>query len=110
MFRILKRDIYSHDKFNVFGGICANHMVGVAQLVRASDCGPEGRGFETHLPPHILSYKFPRKCLIYGELVYIVDNKAVKFYYLNFYKIKCPATCLPKFYWQQMAGIFICKN
>ena len=23
----------------------------VAQLVRASDCGSEGRGFETRLPP-----------------------------------------------------------
>jgi hypothetical protein len=23
----------------------------VAQLVRASDCGSEGRGFEPHLPP-----------------------------------------------------------
>ncbi len=27
-------------------------MVGVAQLVRASGCGSEGRGFEPHLPPH----------------------------------------------------------
>ncbi len=26
-------------------------MVVVAQLVRASDCGSEGRGFESHLPP-----------------------------------------------------------
>ena len=26
----------------------------VAQLVRASDCGSEGRGFETHLPPPFL--------------------------------------------------------
>ena len=26
-------------------------MVGVAQLVRASDCGSEGRGFESHHPP-----------------------------------------------------------
>ena len=26
-------------------------MVVVAQLVRASVCGTEGRGFETHLPP-----------------------------------------------------------
>ena len=26
-------------------------MVGVAQLVRASDCGSEGRGFESRLPP-----------------------------------------------------------
>ena len=26
-------------------------MVRVAQLVRASDCGSEGRGFESHLAP-----------------------------------------------------------
>ncbi len=26
-------------------------MVVVAQLVRASDCGSEGRGFDPHLPP-----------------------------------------------------------
>ena len=28
-------------------------MVVVAQLVRASVCGTEGRGFEPHLPPKI---------------------------------------------------------
>ena len=27
-------------------------MVDVVQLVRASDCGSECRGFEAHLPPH----------------------------------------------------------
>jgi hypothetical protein len=27
------------------------YTVVVAQLVRASDCGSEGRGFEPHLPP-----------------------------------------------------------
>ncbi len=26
-------------------------MVVVVQLVRTSDCGSEGRGFESHLPP-----------------------------------------------------------
>ncbi len=26
-------------------------MVDLAQLVRASDCGSEGRGFEPHIPP-----------------------------------------------------------
>jgi hypothetical protein len=31
----------------------SNYTVGVAQLVRASDCGSEGRGFETHHPPLI---------------------------------------------------------
>ena len=30
-------------------------MVIVAQLVRASDCGSEGRGFETRLPPQTKS-------------------------------------------------------
>ena len=28
-------------------------MVGIAQLVRASDCGSEGRGFESLYPPHM---------------------------------------------------------
>ena len=28
------------------------NMVGLAQLVRASDCGSEGHGFEPHIPPH----------------------------------------------------------
>ena len=28
------------------------HMVAVAQLVRVSGCGPGGRGFESHQPPH----------------------------------------------------------
>ncbi len=32
--------------------ILLDFMVGVAQLVRASDCGPEGRGFDPHHPPH----------------------------------------------------------
>ena len=27
-------------------------MVAVVQLVRASDCGSECRGFESHLPPN----------------------------------------------------------
>ncbi len=31
-----------------------NNMVNVAQLVRASDCGSEGRGFEPHLSPLFL--------------------------------------------------------
>ena len=28
-------------------------MVVVAQLVRALDCGPRGRGFKPHLPPDL---------------------------------------------------------
>ena len=30
-------------------------MVGIAQSVRASDCGPEGRRFNSDFPPHITS-------------------------------------------------------
>ena len=33
---------------------CKMQMVDVAQLVRALVCGTRGRGFESHLPPHIL--------------------------------------------------------
>ena len=29
-------------------------MVGIAQLVRASGCGSEGRGFESHYLPHYI--------------------------------------------------------
>ena len=35
-------------------------MVAVAQLVRVPGCGPGGRGFESHQPPHLdLSYAKP---------------------------------------------------
>ncbi len=33
-------------------------MVVVAQLVRASDCGSEGRGFEPRFPPWSLKKRF----------------------------------------------------
>ena len=35
----------------------AIQMVVVAQLVRASDCGSEGRGFEPHQSPIIVNLK-----------------------------------------------------
>ena len=34
-------------------------MVNVAQLVRASDCGSEGRGFEPHLSPETRRHEPP---------------------------------------------------
>ena len=34
------------------------NMVDVVQLVRASDCGSECRGFESHLPPKINPARF----------------------------------------------------
>ena len=42
-------------------------MVIVAQLVRASDCGSEGRGFESHLSPI--------KAAFLGGFFYIPQNK-----------------------------------
>ena len=32
-------------------------MVGIVQLVRASVCGTECRGFESHYPPHYFFYQ-----------------------------------------------------
>lgn len=41
------------------------YMVDVVQLVRTSDCGSEGRGFEPHLPPGSPLYK--RGFFLYNE-------------------------------------------
>ncbi len=35
----------------LFCYFCRRKTVAIAQLVRASDCGSEGRGFEPHWPP-----------------------------------------------------------
>ena len=40
-------------KVRILQGVLGNYMVGVAQLVRASGCGPEGRGFNSHHSPKI---------------------------------------------------------
>ena len=45
-------------------------MVDVAQLVRASDCGSEGRGFEPHLPP--IKIKSLQTNSLQGFFVYFV--------------------------------------
>ena len=36
-----------------FESLKARHVVGIAQLVRAPDCGSGGRGFDSHYSPHI---------------------------------------------------------
>ena len=41
-------------------------MVGIAQLVRASDCGSEGRGFESHFSPIRLSVKAAFFLFLFG--------------------------------------------
>ena len=38
---------------------CIWTMVDVAQLVRAPGCGPGGRGFESHPPPHLIFVHIP---------------------------------------------------
>ena len=52
--------------YPIFNYFCAE-MVVVAQLVRASDCDSEGRGFEPHHPPVIKSQTY---CL--GLLFYLI--------------------------------------
>lgn len=42
-------------------------MVGLAQLVRASDCGPEGRWFEASIPPHKSRALFLKTILEYNN-------------------------------------------
>ena len=60
-------------------------MVDIAQLVSASDCGSEGRGFESHYPPQ-KKKRHPKGCLFF----FFVD--------LGFEPFKCNAPverCLP---------------
>ena len=37
----------------LFPNIYNINMVGLAQMVRASDCGPEGRRFDPDIPPQV---------------------------------------------------------
>src|SRR5262245_381385 len=45
----------------------SRRTVGVAQLVRASDCGSECRGFESHHPPSILKEPFASRPGRHGQ-------------------------------------------
>ena len=46
----------------------------VAQLVRVSDCGPEGRGFDPHHPPSFLERRFFERLFFYAYF-----NRSTKF-------------------------------
>ena len=48
------------------------NMVGVAQLVRVSDCGSEGRRFESGLPPH------EKRRFVRSAFFYCIVSKKVK--------------------------------
>ena len=55
------------------------YMVVVAQLVRASDCGSEGRGFEPRLPPfnkNLLSARLALERHAVVVYVFEIDTKA----------------------------------
>ena len=54
-------------------------VVNVAQLVRASGCGPEGRGFEPHHSPHKDAKKMENPILVELGIKYgLDDSKALK--------------------------------
>ena len=44
-------EIFTISRVHIIG------MASLAQLVRASDCGPEGHGFESHSSPHMLNWQ-----------------------------------------------------
>ena len=61
-------------------------MVDVAQLVRVTDCGSEGRGFESHLPPKEqtkqkgVEFSTPFVFIVYGANLFAdidYENKVV---------------------------------
>src|ERR1043165_2919665 len=62
--------------------IFAARTEAVAQLVRASDCGSEGRGFETLLPPQI------SKALKHIQGFFVTLNGEIKpFFYCSLFAI-----------------------
>ena len=64
-------------------------MVAVAQLVRASGCGPEGRRFETVQPPHL---KKPSESVFWFGLFYCFPQ----FERRCTYYISCHVSCPPR--------------
>ena len=70
----------------------------VAQLVRASVCGSEGRGFETHRGPQKLSKKAPKyRSFFYAFLEDLNTDYFKKFPYPF---IKIPSSFLCNFFFQ----------
>ena len=50
-----------------------NQMVDVAQLVRVTDCGSEGRGFESLLPPELNKpFGFAERLVLYMKVLSII--------------------------------------
>ena len=57
-----------------------SQTVNVAQLVRASDCDSEGRGFESHLSPEP---RFERGFLLMDFVVYILQSEKDGSFYIG---------------------------
>ena len=57
-----------------FESLKARHLVGIAQLVRAPDCGSGGRGFDSHYSPH-----FFFRCRMQGTVGVSPSGKARDF-------------------------------
>ena len=60
-----------------------SHMVAVVQLVRASDCGSECRGFESHQPPQSLANA--RLFFIFGYQQQLLYNKKTEHICIPFF-------------------------
>ena len=71
-------------------------MVAVAQLVRASDCGSEGRGFETHQSP-----RHPALAGFFLSIDQHAHFPLMEFYGKAFVNMVLQATCLPiyRYFW-----------
>ena len=63
-----------------------DHMVDVAQLVRASDCGSEGRGFEPLLPPSRRKKITPQRVKLYVSMI----RKVFCFWGIVYSESDCP--------------------
>ena len=50
-------------------------MVGIVQLVRASVCGTECRGFESHYPSHLFFSRFGHAWIISGDIAKSVRQR-----------------------------------
>ena len=61
-------------------------MVVLAQLVRASDCGSEGRGFEPHTPPNLKKpVKIRFRAYFFMSKLYQLIQSEYKFEYITEY-------------------------
>ena len=67
MVKKVRKNLAVWNKSTIFANEFKN-TVGVAQLVRVPDCGSEGRGFESHLPPKKVKENVSEKLLLYSYI------------------------------------------